>query len=163
VTQLFSDPSFWVTVSFIIFILLAARPVSRKIATALDARSEQIRRELDEAVRLREEAQAILASYQKKQRESMAEAERILQQTREDAQAMAEKAEADLKSSIEKRKKLAMEKIEQAEKQAMQAVQSHVVDIAVSAARAVISEQMASGKTDDLMKLATSNIERKLH
>lgn len=159
----FSDPAFWVLVSFSVFFILAWKPVWKAVTTALDARSAQIREELDKAVRLREEAQAILARYQKQERESLLEAERIVEQTKADAKAMAEKAEADLKSSLEKRKQIAMNKIAQAETKAMQAVQQHVVDIAASAARTVIQEELAKGQAAELLKLATNDIERKVH
>ena len=157
-----SDPGIWVLVAFILFVGLAWRPLSRMVVQALDARSQQIRDELDEAVRLREEAQSILASYEKKQRESMAEAERIVEQTKADAKQLAENAEKELYATLEKRKKLAMNKIAQAETQAIQAVQQHVVDIAVSAAKVVIREEM-DNQDSELIKLALSDVEQKLH
>lgn len=162
-SDLFHQPTFWVLVSFVIFIALVWKPLGRIIIHALDSRSEKIKAELEEAVRLREEAQTILANYQKKEQESLAEAERIVEQTKADAAAMARKAEMELKDTLEKRKALAISKISHAETKAIQAVQEHVVDIAVSAAKTVVQEHIASGKGDELVKLATADIERKLH
>jgi F-type H+-transporting ATPase subunit b len=158
-----ADPSTWVLAGFILFVLLVWKPLWNTLTSALDKRSEQIRHELEEAVKLREEAQAILADYRKKEQESLAEAERIVEQTKADAEKMAQKAEEDLKASLERRKAMALAKITQAEAKAMQMVQEHVVDIAVSAARATVQEQIDSGKADELVKLATAEIDQKLH
>lgn len=160
---LIHDPTFWVAVAFVGFILLVRKPVGKAVSGALDKRSAQIRDELDEAVRLREEAQLMLLAYQKKQREYLQEAEEILSQTREDAERMMQQAEADLQDSLEKRKRLGMEKIAQAERQAVQDVQNHMVDIAAAAARTIIERQIVAGSDNDLVTSAISEIERKLH
>lgn len=161
--ELAQNPVVWVAVSFVVFFLLTGKTLWKAITSGLDKRSAQIQHELEEAMRLRAEAQELLAAYQKKQKEALQESERILQQTKADAQLMAEKAEVDLKESLEKRRALAMARIAQAEVKAVQAVQQHVVDIAVSAARVVVTEQIASGHANELLKLATSDIEKKLH
>lgn len=158
-----ASPSTWILVAFVTFILLVWKPLWRAVSGALDKRSEEIRHQLDEAVRLREEAQALLADYRKREQESLEEAERIIEQTKLDAEKMAANAEEDLKRSLERRKAMAMAKIAQAENKALQMVQEHVVDIAVSAARATIKEQVSAGKADDLVKLATADIDKKLH
>ncbi len=164
IDTLIYDPTFWVALAFVGFVLLVRKPVGHKIAEALDKRSAKIKTELEEAVRLREEAQAVLLAYQKKQRECLQEAEEILRRTEEDAKRMAEQAEAELRTSLEKRKNLAVEKILQAEKQALQDVQNHAVDIAVAAARTIIARQMASGESSaEIIEFATDEIERKLH
>jgi F-type H+-transporting ATPase subunit b len=161
--EMTQDPVFWVAVSFVLFFFLSGKTLWKLITSGLDKRSADIKAELEEAMRLRAEAQEILATYQKKQKDALNEAERILQQTKADAQLMAEKAEAELRDSLEKRKNLAMTRIAQAEAKAVQAVQQHVVDIAVSAARVVVSEHIASGYGAELLKLATTDVEKKLH
>ena len=160
---LLHNPTTWVGLAFLIFVALAAKPVGRALATMLDKRSERIKRELEEAVRLREEAQALLAEYQKKQQECMQEAERIIEGTKQDAKRMAQQAEEALKASLEKRLVLANEKIAQSEHKTLQDVQEHLVDIATSAARTIVQEHVASGGGDELVRLATADIERKLH
>jgi len=161
--HLLQDPAFWVLVSFVVFFVLVGKPVWKGLTGALDSRSAQIRAELDQAIILREEAQAILATYQKKERESLEEAERIVAQTKADADAMATRAEEELRVSLEKRKALAMNKIAQAEAKALQAVQENVVDIAIAAARSVVIAQLGAGESDELLALATADIERKIH
>ena len=80
------DQTFWVALAFVMFIAVVYKPVSRKMAAALDARAEKIKQELDEAVRLREEAQALLAGYERRQNEALKEAEDILGHAREEAE-----------------------------------------------------------------------------
>lgn len=157
------DEKFWVAVAFVAFIWLVWKPVARIIARVLDERSEAIRNELEEAVRLREEAQVALAAYQKKQRESMKEADEILRKTREEAQRLQAKAEDELRRSLEERMKLALEKISQSETKALQDVQNHIADMAIGAARLIIQEQISKGAGQDLIKLAMADIERKIH
>lgn len=157
------EPEFWVLVAFAGFLLLAARPVCRMIAKALDARSAAIADELAQARRLREEAQAVLASFQKKQRESLQEAEIILNAAKKEAELLYTQAETQLKTTLEKRKKLALEKIAQAEHKALQDVQSHVVDIAVSVARTIITEHLMRTGNEEVVKQAAAELERKLH
>ncbi len=161
--EMMHDPVFWVGVAFVAFVAMVAKPLWKIIASALDSRGAKIQQELDEAVRLREEAQAILVSYQQKQKEVLEEAQRILQQTQADAKAMAVQAEAELKVSLEKRKAMAMSRIAQSETKAIQAVQQHVVDIAINAAKLIVVEQLKSGQSEELIKLAASDIEKKLH
>jgi len=161
---LYLTPQFWVSVSFAVFLLMVFRPVGRFLAKSLDTRSAQIAEELALAQRLREEAHATLAVYQKKQDESLQEAKLILAQTQEDAAHIAEQAEIDLKAALEKRMKLVMEKIAQAEVKALQDVQNHVVDIAIAAARTLIQEHLLrGGGNEELIKQAAQELERKLH
>jgi F-type H+-transporting ATPase subunit b len=158
------EPKTWITLAFFLFFLFMAKVgVFRMIGRSLDDRSVKIKAELDEAVRLREEAQATLASYQQKQQEIFAEAEQILSKTKQDAELMARTARDELKLALEKRTRLAMERIAQAESKAVKDVQGHMVDIAMAASRAIIKEYVAQGGNEEMIKSATADIERKLH
>lgn len=157
------EPAFWVAVAFLILMALALKPLLKFATNALDKRSAQIDADLKEAARLRAEAEALLAAYQQKQKEMLAEAEKLLQQAKADAQSMAEKAEAELKESLEKRQQLAVQRIAQSEAKAVQMVQQNVVDIAVSAAKVVLGEQLVAGQAMDVMRLAVSDIGKKIH
>ena len=156
-------PTFWVAVSFGVFLLLVSRPLGKFLAKALDARSAQIASELAEARRLREEAQAVLLVYRKKQEESLLEAQAMLDKAREDAARMADQAEAELKILLEKRMKLASDRIAQSENQALQEVRNHVVDIAIAAARTLIQEHLSRSGGKELIQQAAAELERKLH
>ena len=162
--RFYLDPHFWVSLSFGIFVLLTWRPVARVITKTLDTRSAQIAQELAEARRLREEAQATLQLFLKKQAESLKETEEMLARAKLDAARMAEQAEAELKSALDKRMKLASDRIAQAETKALQDVQNHVVDIAIAAARTLIQEHLGrSGGKELIKQQAASELERKLH
>ncbi|MDG1286663.1 MAG: hypothetical protein P8P30_03755 [Rickettsiales bacterium] len=154
------DPAFWVAIAFVIFVALAWKPLGKFLATSLDARAENIAKELREAVALREEAQSLLAEFQRKQRDNLEEAKRIIDQTKADAQAMADRAEQGLRDTLEKRKILAMEKIAQAEVAAVRMVQQNVVDVAISASRSMIED---AAKGSDLIDSALEDISQKLH
>lgn len=157
---IYMTATFWVAIAFLIFVALAWKPLGKFIANALDKRSEEIANELREAVSLREEAQSLLAEYQKKQRENMEEAKRIVEQTKADAQSMAERAEQDLRDTLEKRKEMAMEKIAQAETAAIKMVQQNVVNIALSASKNMIEE---AANDSDSIDSALEDIKQKLN
>jgi F-type H+-transporting ATPase subunit b len=157
------QPAFWVALSFVVFVVLACRPAGRFIANSLDSRSARIAGELAEAQKLREEAAETLAVYQKKQSESLEEARQMLAKTQQDAERMAKDAEVELKAAIDKRIKLSVEKIHQAEAKALQDVQNHVVDIAIAAARTIIQDHLERGGSEEIIKQAAGELERKLH
>ena len=162
--SIYQDPHFWAALSFVIFVLIALRPAARYLARTLDGRSTAIATELAEARRLRKEAEETLSIYQQKQSESLKEAEHILAETRAGAKVLAERAEQDLKAAMEKRMKLATDRIAQAEAKAIEEVQAHVVNIALQAAKTLISKQVSKGAAnDELVKQAAEELGRKLH
>ena len=134
---------FWVAVSFFVFLgILLYYRVPKLIAKALDDRAEAIRKELDDARRLRQEAQDLLAEYQSKHRNVAGEAEAIVAQARRDAEVYAEATRAALKTLLERRSKAAQEKIARAEAQALEEVRAKAVDVAVAAAERILREKV---------------------
>lgn len=162
-TDMLADPRFWVAVSFFIFFGLTYKKIARFAFSALDNRSARIKSELDEARRLREEAEGILAQYKQKQAEYLKEAETILAVARKDADALREYAEKEMNAQLEARTRQAMDRIAQEEVQAVTDVRNHVVDVALAAARALIVDHVSTLSQDALVKLALSDIEHKLH
>ena len=135
---------FWVAVAFVLFAaILVYYKVPALIAKALDDRAEAIRKELDEARRLREEAQSLLADYQKKHRNVGQEADAIIDQARREAEAFAHETRASLKDTLERRTRLAEDKIARAEAQAVDEVRGSAIDVAVAAAEKILREKMA--------------------
>ena len=135
---------FWVAVAFVLFAaILVYYKVPALIAKTLDDRAEAIRKELDEARRLREEAQSLLADYQKKHRNVGKEAEDIIALARREAEALAHETRESLKQSLERRTRLAEEKIARAEQQAVDEVRGSAIDVAVAAAEKILREKMA--------------------
>jgi F-type H+-transporting ATPase subunit b len=135
---------FWVAVAFVAFLaILVYYKVPKLIAKALDDRADAIRKELDEARRLREEAQTLLADYQKRHRNVGQEAEAIVDLARREAEAFAHETRASLKDTLERRTKLAEDKIARAEAQAVDEVRASAIDVAVAAAERILREKMA--------------------
>jgi F-type H+-transporting ATPase subunit b len=157
------EAEFWLTVAFIIFVGLLIRPMTRMITSALDDRSDAIAKELDEAARLAEEAQAALADYQRKQRDAVKEAEEILARAEAEAKRMGEAAAQGLAAALERRGQLAMEKIAQAEARAVDEVRDAAVDIALGATRKLIEENVDKQKSAALVEDAIEELPDKLH
>ena len=141
------DPTTWVFIAVVIFLLsLLYFGIHKKIAGELDARADAIRNELDQARRLREEAQALLASYQRKQKEAEAQAEEIVKQARSDAENMATQARKDLAERLERRAAQAEAKIANAEAQALGEVKAKAADLAMDAAENILRTKMSAAE-----------------
>ncbi len=159
-----TSPTFWVGVSFIAFVALVVYYKVPKMATDwLDARAAAIAKELEEAAKLREEAQAVLASYQRKQRDAEQEAADIISLAKAEAERMRKETEANLAAQIERRTRQAEDKIAQAEAQALAEVKQVAIDTAVAAARQILSENMDEAQSAALIDKSIEDIKAKLH
>ena len=157
------DPETWIAVSFVAFLALAGRAILRALNKGLDERSARIKADLDEAQRLRNEAQTLLADYKKKQQEAARETTAILAHAREEAELFRKEATANLGAALARRERMALDKISQAEVQAVAEVRSQAVDLAVAAAERILQQQMAGPRAGSLVDQAISELERKLH
>ena len=157
------EPKNWVALSFFIFLALFIKKAVPLIAGALDKRADSIKAELDDALRLREEAQAVLAEYQKRQREVEQEAEGILAHAKSEAESMKKQAEKELKEALKRRVDLANTKIERAEQDAVREVKENIVDVAVQAARELIADELDKDADDELIQFAIDDIQRIVH
>lgn len=160
--QLFADPEFWVAVSCLVFIVAVWKPLRRALLGGLDSRAERIRNELDEARRLRTEAEQLLADYQKKEREAAEEARAIIAQAQAEAERIAAQAARDLEQSLARRHRLAEERIQQAESKAVAEVRSAAVDVAVAAAHRVIAGDTDSRRGLSLIDAAIAALPQRL-
>jgi len=142
-TYVTSTPEFWVAVAFLGFCgLLVYYKVPELIGKLLDERAEAIRKELDEARRLRTEAEALLAEYQTKTQAADEEAKAIVDQARREAELLTTETRKSLSEMLERRTKIAEEKIARAEAQALAEVRSTAVDTAVSAAERLMKSKI---------------------
>ena len=157
------DPTFWVAIAFIVFVGLAARPVSGALFQALDARADRIRGEIEEAQNLREEAQKLLAEYKRKQRDALKEAEEIAAHAGIEAERLQKQAEQDLEASLKRREATAVDKIAQAETEAIKEVRHQAVDLAVAATARLISESLDEEKAGAMIDQAVQGLSGKLH
>ena len=158
------DAPFWALVSLIIFIgLMVYLKVPGQITSALDRRAGSIRNELDQARRLREEAQALLADYQRRAREAEVEAEEIIDQAKREAEALAVEAKKRMEEYVAGRTKLAEQKIAQAEAQALQEVRALSADVAISAAEKILAAKTKGAAGAALIDKAIGEVRSKLN
>lgn len=158
------NTDFVVLLGFLLFIgVLIYFNVFGLLGGLLDKRAEGIRSELDEARALREEAQTLLASYERKSREVEEQAQRIVDHAKEEAQLAATQAKADLEKSIARRLAAAEDQIASAEASAVKEVRDTAVVVAVAAANDVIAKQMSAAEKGKLIDAAIADLSDKLH
>jgi len=156
------EPEFWVAVGFVLLVAGLARPIGRGMGAALDARADKLRATLEEAAKLREEAQRLLGEYERKTRDALRESEEIVAQARSEAERMAAEASAALATAMQRREQLAIEKIAQAEAEAIREVRTTAVDVAVAAARRLIAERLDASRASTLIDQAIRDVPSKL-
>lgn len=158
------NTDFIVTIAFLLFVgILVYFKVPSIIGNLLDKRSEGIRNDLDEARRLREEAQEIYASYERRQREVSGQADQIVTNAKREAEAQATKANDDLKTSIERRLKAAQDQIASAENDAVRAVRNSAVQTAVAAASELLMAQVRAGNRSAGIDESIDDVARRLN
>ena len=159
-----SNTDFIVLLAFLLFAaILIYLKVPGILTGMLDKRADGIRSELDEAKALREEAQTVLASYERKQREVQEQSERIIAHAKEEARLAAEQAKEDLKTSVARRLASAEDQIASAQAKVVKEVRDEAIQVAVSAARDVIAKQMTAASGNALVDDAIATVEAKLH
>jgi F-type H+-transporting ATPase subunit b len=157
-------PEFWVMISFLLFALvLIWKGVPGLIGKALDQRAAGIRAELDDARRLREEAQQLLADYQRKTREAEDEAKSIVETAKREAEMLASETRKALAEQVARRAKAAEEKIARAEAQALSDVRAAAVDLAVKASESVLKAKLAGETAVSLTDAAIRDLKSKLN
>ncbi|MBV7377850.1 F0F1 ATP synthase subunit B [Maritimibacter dapengensis] len=158
------NTDFIVLLAFIAFVLvLLYFKVPGMIGGLLDKRADGIKAELEEARALREEAQTILASYERKQKEVAQQADQIVEHAKAEAAAAAEVAKEDLKSSIARRLAAAEDQIKSAESAAIKEVRDSAITTAIAAAQDIISKKMTAAEGNKLIDAAIKDVETKLH
>ena len=163
VAPFYAQPEFWVAVGFFIFVGAVARIVYRVVTVALDERANRIKQRIDEATKLAEDAQQLLATYERKQREAADESEAIVANARRQADRLRAEAEADLAQSLDRREKLALERIAQAEASAVAEVKATAVDAAIQAVRSVLRDKLPARTADDLIDNSIKELPTRLH
>ncbi|MEM0928143.1 MAG: F0F1 ATP synthase subunit B [Pseudomonadota bacterium] len=158
------DTNLWVLVGFVIVIgILASQGVGKTIGNALSSRAKSIQDQLDEARSLREEAQKLLADYQKRQRDAEGEAEEIIAQAKADAKAMSADAKVKMEDQVARRTLAAQERIARAEAQALAEVRAQTADLAIEAASGIIKARTDASAQKGLLDRAITDIRGKLN
>lgn len=160
---LFSDPAFWVAVAFVIFFALAGKVLWKRIAEMLDKRVAAIAKSLADADQLRADALKAKAEADRTLAQAAAEAGAIVQQAREEAARMQARAATNLETAVALREQQALDRIAQSEAQATKQVRDTAIDVALSATRALLREQVGSGRTQALVDEAIAELPKRLH
>ena len=156
------SPEISVAIAFVIFVVLVLWKGTRRITEGLDKRAERIRNQLNETQNLREEAQAALASYQRHQRDALAEAEQIIAQAEAEAERLKEHAGEVLAATIKRREEQAVQRIAQAEASAIQDVRDQAVELAIGVATKLIAEKIDKSVQGSLIETATNDVIKSL-
>jgi F-type H+-transporting ATPase subunit b len=160
---MFEDPEFWVALAFVIFLGVLVRfGVPKMALSALDSRSDRIRQALDEAHRLRSEAQDVLTQYQKRRDEAEKEAQSIIANASVEAERLAAEAKSKVEEFVARRTKMAESKIAQAEAQALADVRSAAADAAVAAAEKILVQSTRGATAEKLITNGISDLKAKL-
>lgn len=159
-----ANTDFVVSIAFLIFLgILAYFKVPGLVGGMLDKRADSIKAELDEAKALREEAQALLATYERKQRDVQEQADRIVSSAKEEATQAATAAKDDIAKSITRRLAAAEEQIASAQAAAIKDVRDQAILVAVAAAKDVMAQQMDAKSSDALIDESIATVAEKLH
>lgn len=158
------DPTFWVAVAFIGFLaVLVYFKVPPMIAKQLDIRADKIRAELEEAKKLREDAQSLFADYQRRQHDALQTAEEIVARAKEDAEILRKESIQELEVTLARRQELAEIKIRQAEEKAVAEVQGIAVDVAIAAAAKLMQDGLQGDRADALIDQSIKGLEKQLN
>ena len=160
--SLIQDPTFWVAVAFVVFVVLVFKPIKGALIGGLDAKIAEIRQEVEEAEKLREEAQSLLANYQRQQRQAIQDAEAIVARAKEEAERHRAEADEAMKDMVRRQEEQAREKIAQAETAAIQEVRSMSVELAMAAAEKLLADRLTGDEGSRLIDNSIEDIPRKL-
>jgi len=154
----------FVALGFVIFLgLLVYLGAHRRVIDGIDARQGRIKAELDEAVRLRQEAQSVLAEYERKGQEAETEAASIIAGAKAEAERLAAEAKARMEDFVVRRTKMAEAKIAQAEAQALADVRAAAADTAVAAAERILSAAAKGKVAEDLLSRGIEDIKKRFN
>ncbi|MCB1414912.1 MAG: F0F1 ATP synthase subunit B [Nitratireductor sp.] len=158
------DATFWALIALIIFLgIVAYMKVPGMLTKNLDERADKIRNDLEEARRLREEAQELLADYQRKRKEAEQEASDIIAAAERDAELMAKEAEEKTADFVARRTAMAEQKIAQAQAQAVADVRASAVEIAIAAAGKIVEGKVSGATADKLIKDSIAEVKARLN
>ena len=158
------EAEFWVAVAFIIFVgVLAYFGAHRRLVGGIDERRHRIVAELEEARRLKAEAEALLAQYRRKQEEAEHEARAIIAGAEAEAERLTAEAAAKMEDFVARRTKMAETKIAQAEAQALADVRSAAAEAAVAAAETILARTVKAKVADELIAKGIADLKGKLN
>ncbi|MDE2375852.1 ATP F0F1 synthase subunit B [Bradyrhizobium sp.] len=161
---MFTEPEFWVAVAFVILMgVFAYIGVHKTVLTALDHRAARIKAELDDALRLKEEAAKVLAGYKARSATAEREAQEIVAGAKAEAERIAAEARTKMEDFVARRTKTAESKIALAEAQALADVRAAAAEAAVQAASRILSQSVKGQVSDELLAKGIAEVRQKLN
>ena len=154
----FAEPRNWVVLAFILFFVLFGKKLWTPLAAMLDARAAAVKAELEEAARLRREAEAMLRDAEKQRADALTEAKAFIEGARAEADRLAAAAAAEAEASAKRREQMAIDRIAAAEKAAVDDVRLAAVDVATTAARQVLAEGLSAEANSGLIDQAITQL-----
>ncbi|MEM7652345.1 MAG: F0F1 ATP synthase subunit B [Pseudomonadota bacterium] len=160
---MFATTEFWIAVALLLFFALVAWKGWKPAMAGLDARRDRIANELEESKRLHDEAQTLLADYQRRQREALKDAEAIVANARAEAERMRVDTEKKMTETFARREQSALDKIAQAESRVLQEVRALAVDVAIDASGKALAGAIDAKKAGSMIDDAIDGLGKKLH
>lgn len=160
---LLSMPEFWLAVSFVLFFLIFFKPIKKAVLSLLDGHADKVRRELEEAKKLREDAHQLLRNIEHRQEAALAEANAIVQNAMIEAKHIRTNAMADAEELVKRHQKHALDSIAIAEGLAMAEIRNSILDAAMAASKQLLSEINQPDQENKLLEKLISDIPKKLH
>ena len=159
---LIHDPTFWVAIAFVLFVIAIFKPIRGDMLGGLDAKIAEIRQEVEEAEKLREEAQSLLANYQRQQRQALQDAENIVARARAEAERHQAEGNKAMKEMVRRQEEQARDKIAQAEANAIQEVRAMSVELAMAAVEKLLTDRLAGAEGERMIDQSIEEIPSKL-
>lgn len=163
ISALQEDPRFWIAVSFVVFVGVFVKLAAPKIMAMLDARSQNIHQQLEQANRLREQAEAMLEASKRQHEQAAQEAAALVAQAAKDAAALRTNAENELNQTIARRTEQAEALIARTEREAIEQLRTGIVDKALDITKAVVAAHLQSTEQDPAIARALQAVERHMH
>lgn len=157
------DTGLWVTISFVVFAVIAFKLGRKSVIGGLDGKINEIKSEIENAERLRVEAQELLAQYQRKQRDAEKEAGDILSRAKEQAKQLKKTAETDLAEVMDRRETQLAERLRRIEENAIAEIQGHAAELAVAATTEMIIQTLDEKTNSDLNEESIKNLSKQLN
>jgi F-type H+-transporting ATPase subunit b len=161
--EFFSDPKTWVAVATILFFVVAFRPAKKALLGMIDARTAEISRKLDEANKLKEEAQTLLENIKRKNSKSQQEADAIINQAKQEADAIISEATQKLERDIENRRKMAIQKIESYKEAATAEIKNHITNLTVEVSRKLLVDNINGDVSKNIVSNSIEKLSKTLH
>lgn len=161
--EILQDSNVWFTFSFIIFVVVFYKFAIPVVIKTLDARIEEIKKDLEESENLRIEAQEMLAQYQRKQRDALKESEKIIEKAKENAKNYKKNIEADLDAAMKRREQKLENRIERMKQDAIDEIQLYAAKLSMDAAQKIIIEELDSKTSKNLINKSIGNIGQNIH